>query len=114
MLLEIAVIAALPAALPLPGRLMGIFHSMLERAALLINHTRQDNLFRCSLTPQLVGYDHTRSAACGAQQLAKKVDRRPAIPFGLHENIEHTPVLVDRAPEVVRQAVDLQKHSVQM
>jgi hypothetical protein len=36
------------------------------------------------------------------------------IPLRLDENVEDNAILIDRAPEIVRDAVDLQEHLVEM
>ena len=53
-------------------------------------------------------------ASCSPQQLAKETDCRESIPLRLHEDVEDNAVLIDRSPEVMSDAVDLEEDLVQM
>ena len=67
-----------------------------------------------SIAAQLVGNDHARSAPCAPQQLVTEPDGSKAIPFGLDQDVENNPVLIDSSPEIVSDAVDLEEHFIQM
>lgn len=69
--------------------------------------------FCSGIAAQLVRNDHAR-LPCAPQQLAEETDGRKAIPFGLNQDVENNPVLIDSSPEIVSDTVDLQEDFVQM
>src|SRR5829696_9270646 len=63
---------------------------------------------------QLVRDHHTRHAGLPLQQLAEQALGGPLVAPALDQNVEHDPILVDRAPEPVLLAGDHQAHVVEM
>jgi len=47
-----------------------------------------------------------RRSALSFQQLAEESDRGSPVPSGLDEDVNHVPVLVDRAPQVLLPALN--------
>ena len=54
---------------------------------------------------QLVGDQAARDGALCFQELAEESDRSSSIPSGLHEDVDHIPILVNRPPQVLRPAL---------
>lgn len=69
--------------------------------------------FRLAVTAQLVGDQHPRQAPL-LDQLAQEPLRSCGVTPGLHQNIEHIAVAVDRPPEPVRLAANPDHHLVEM
>src|SRR3984885_5113925 len=74
--------------------------------------TRQDLTLRSSVAPQLVRYDHARHILQTYQQLSEEPLGRFATAPALHEDIEHIPILIHRAPEIVQLAANADEHLV--
>jgi hypothetical protein len=62
---------------------------------------------------QLVRDDYAWLSSCSPQQLAEEPHGCKPIPLRLDEDVEDNTVLIDGAPEIMRDAVDLQEHLVQ-
>ena len=69
---------------------------------------------RRSITAQLVSNNDTRLASGCPQQPAKEPDGGKPISLRLHKNVQDDAVLINRSPEVMRDAVDLKENLVQM
>jgi hypothetical protein len=95
------------AALPLPGRLMGVFRSIVQITTLAVKDARQNHLLRGSITAKFIGDDHARFPLGRTQQLPKDQDGSSSIQSRPHENVNHRPVLIHRAPQVMLHAIDL-------
>ena len=54
---------------------------------------------------QLVGDQAARDGALCFQELAEESDRSSSVPSGLHEDVDHIPILVNRPPQVLRPAL---------
>ena len=67
-----------------------------------------------SITAQLVSNNDARLASGCPQQPAKEPDGGKPISPRLHENVQDKAVLINRSPEVMRDAVDLEEDLVQM
>ncbi len=98
---------ALHPAFSLPGRLMGVLCSIVEVSALPMSDSRQEYSLGCTVTTELVGYDHARVALGGSQQFAKEAHSSEAVALRLHQNVNHGTVLIDGTPEIMLHAVDL-------
>ena len=81
---------------------------------LSMSNARHYHPFRGAVAAQFVGYDHTWFSSCGPQQLAKEPDGGKPVPLWLHKNVQDDPVPIDGSPEVVSDAIYLQKDFVQM
>ncbi len=79
-----------------------------------MSNARHDHSFRRTVATELICNNDARFAPRYRQQLAKKADSRKPIPLRLHENIEDNAVLINRSPEVMSDAVDLEEHLIQM
>src|SRR3954464_11070434 len=67
-----------------------------------------------SVAAELVSDNDARFASCHLEQLAKESDRGKPIPLRLDKDVEDNAVLIDRPPEVVSDAVDLEKDFIQI
>jgi hypothetical protein len=79
---------------------------IVEITALAILDAWQDLAFRSRIAAQLVGDDYPQHVLQTTQQLAEEALGRAGIASALHEDVEHTPFLIDRAPEVMQLAPD--------
>ena len=70
--------------------------------------------FCCPVAAELISNNDARLASCAPQQLAKEPDRGKPVPPRLHKDIQDDTILIDRSPEVVSDAVDLEEDLVQM
>jgi len=61
---------------------------------------------------RVVRDDHTWHVREALQQRAQGLHGRRLVAAGLHQDIAHVPILVDRAPQVVLHAVDADEHLV--
>jgi hypothetical protein len=97
-----------------PCRLMGVLTSIVQIATLPVFYLGQDPPLGCGVAPQLVRNDDARSTSRGAQKLAKEAQCRPAVALRLDQNVDGDAVLVYSPPEVVLNAVHLEKDLIQM
>ena len=81
-----------------PCRLMGVFASIVQIAALTVFYLGQDPPLGCGVASQLVRNDDARSASYGVQKPAKEAQRRQGVPLRLDENVDGDAVLVHSAP----------------
>src|SRR6476620_9003590 len=79
-----------------------------------VSNAGHHNPLRCSITPQLVRDDDARLVTNCPSQSATEAHGSKAIPLWLHEHVEDHAILIDGAPEIMRDAVDLEEHLVQM
>ena len=84
--------------LTLPCRLMRVLGPVVQVPVLSVSDGRHDHSFRRSIASQLIGDHHARPPATATQQLTEKADGGVSITFGLDQNVDHGPVLVDRSP----------------
>ena len=66
-----------------------------------------------SVASQLVGHETKRFLLLTLQELSKESLCRTPVSTGLHENIDHVTVLIDRPPEVLALTVDRDKYFIQ-
>ena len=100
--------------LPFSGRLVRVLSAVVEVPMLSMSNTRHHNPFRRPVAAQLVSNNDARFAPRYPQQLAEESDGSKPIPLLLHKDIEDNAVLIDSSPEVVSDAVDLEKDFIQM
>jgi hypothetical protein len=81
---------------------------------LAVLHTRENLPLRGAVAFQLVGDDHPGRILAPFQQLAEELLGRFLVPTAMHQNIQHSTVLIDRPPEIVPFAVNREKHLIQM
>jgi hypothetical protein len=72
-----------------------------------------EQLLGSPIAAKLVGNDHSGMPPAGAQQLAKEAHSGKTVALRLYQNVNDGAVLVDRTPEIVLRAIDLQEHFVQ-
>jgi hypothetical protein len=77
-------------------------------------YARQDFAFRCAITLQLIGDNHTWDVLEPYAELPKKSFRRLCVPSALDQDIQHVAILVYGSPEIMRFPVTLQVHLIQM
>jgi hypothetical protein len=100
--------------LPLTRGLMRVLRAIIEVPVLSMSDVWQDDALRGPIAAQLVRHNDAWPAPTGAQKLAKESHGRKPITLGLDENIDYNAVLIDCSPEVMRDAVDLEKYFVQV
>jgi hypothetical protein len=100
--------------LPFAGRLMRVLCPVIQVSMLPVRHARHHYSFRCSVTAQFVRNNDPRFARSYTQKLAKESHRGKAIPLRLNQNIEDNAVLINSAPEVVSDAIDLEEDFIEM
>ena len=81
--------------------------------ALPMSHLRQNDILGSPIAAKLVGNDHSGMPSAGPQQLAKEAHSGKTVALRLDQNVNDGAVLVNRTPEIVLRAVDLQEHFVQ-
>jgi len=77
-----------------------------------MSYSRQDYFLRSSIASQLIGDDDSGPAAARLQELAKEPESGKTVTLGLDQNVDDSPMLIDRTPEIVLDSVDLQEHFV--
>ena len=87
---------------------------IIEITALAMLDAGRDLALRSRIAAQLVDNNHPRHVLQTAQQLAEEALGCPGIASALHEDVEHTPILIDRAPEVMQLAPDAEKDLIYM
>jgi hypothetical protein len=100
--------------LALPRRLMGTFRSIVSTLVLAVLHTQHDFPLCGSITSQLVRNDHPWDVLEPFEQFSKKLLGCIFVASALHEDIQDVAVLINRSPEGVRFAIDLQVHLTQV
>jgi hypothetical protein len=104
----------LQASLPLAGRLVGIFRAVIEVHVLAVLHARQNLLLGCAIALQLVGNDHSRHVPAPFEELAEELLGRMLVPPALHQDIEHSPVLIHGLPEIMALPIDREKDFIEI
>src|SRR5215211_3987441 len=93
---------------------MGILRSIVQAFVLAMFHTREYFLFCCCIAAELIGDQHTRDVLTALQQLAKELLGGLFVPPALNQDIEHSPVLINCPPQIVRFAVNCKKHLIEV
>ena len=93
---------------------MRVLGAVVQIPMLPVSNTRHHDSFRGPIATQLIGNDHARTPPGCAQQLTEEPHRRESVTLWLDENINDYTGLINRPPEVVRNAVDLEEDLVQM
>jgi hypothetical protein len=81
---------------------------------LSVLHTWQHLLFCRAIAGQLIGDQHLRDVLTALEQLAKELLGSLFVASALEEDIEHIPMLINCAPQIVQFAVDFKKHLVEV
>jgi hypothetical protein len=89
---------------------MGVLGTIVEPTAGPVPHVGQDLAPGDAVAAQPVGDDALRLLLQSGQQALEEALGRGRPP--LHQDVEHDPVLVYRAPEVVQHTVDPQVHLI--
>ena len=97
---------------PLAGRLVGIFRAVVEVSMLSVFHARQDLPLGGLVALELVCDDHPRDVRQALEQLAEAFLGRVLVASTLHEDVEDIAVLIDRSPQVLGLAIDLEENFV--
>ena len=103
-----------PLHLPLstPGRPVCVFSTIIEIAACAVFDLRQKGATRDAITAQAVGDDTLRLIPETVQQAFEEPLGGSTIAPLPHRDVQHDPVLVDSAPEVVNDAVDADENLI--
>ncbi len=100
-------------ALPLACRLVGILRAVVPPFVLPVLDARQDLPLGCPIAGELIRDDDARYVREILEQQAEELLGGGLIQSALDQDVEHIPVLVDGAPEIVLIAVDRNEHLVQ-
>ena len=92
-------------ALAVAGRLMRYFDSIVRIRGCAVHDRRDQSTAGGLIARQLVGDQAARDGALCFQELVEESDRSSPIPSGLHEDVDHIPILVNRPPQVLRSAL---------
>ena len=92
-------------ALAVAGRLMRHFDAIVRIRGCAVQDRRDQGTAGGLIARQLVGDQAARDGALCVQELAEESDRSSPIPSGLHEDVDHIPILVNRPPQVLRPAL---------
>src|SRR3954469_13252552 len=104
---------ALHLAFSAPGWSMGVLRPVVQVPAGSVPHIGQEIAVRYAVAAQAIGYDLARPVLQAGQQALEEAFGRRRIPPILDQDVEHHPVLVHSAPEIVQDAVDLQVHLIE-
>src|SRR5438270_4723144 len=85
---------------------MRILSTIIQIAARSVPDIGQDLTMRGTVTAQPVGNEAARLVLQPVQKSLEKPLRRRCIPSALHQDIQHDPVLVHCAPQIMQHAVD--------
>jgi len=88
------------ASLPLERRLMGVLGAVVESFVPPMFHVREDLAQGGRVARERVRDHHARHLRESLEQLAQELHGRLLITPGLHQDVEHMPVLIDGPPEV--------------
>src|SRR5262245_2102370 len=94
--------------------LMRILGPIVQTFVLAVLYTGQQLLFGCCIAAQLIGDQHAWDVLTSFQQLAKEFLGRSFVAAALEKDIEHIPMLINRAPEVVVLAIDGEEYFVKL
>jgi len=100
--------------LALPSRLMGNFGSIVGVLVRGVDHGRHHGPTSRCIAPQLVRDQTSRYRPLAFQQLPEEARGGAPIAPGLHEDVDHVAVFVDRPPEILLLPLDIDKQFVQV
>jgi hypothetical protein len=98
----------------LPGRLVTVLHPVVQILRLPVLDAGHGLAVGRAVGAEPVGDDHPRDRTGVFQQAAEESAGRGGVAPVLYEDVEHRPVLVDSAPQVLLLTVDLDEDLVQM
>src|SRR5271166_5869542 len=99
---------------PDSGRLMGVLSPVIEVFRAAMGHRRNQLAVSDPVAGQLVGDNNPRHIPQALEQLAEKSLGCFGVSPRLDQDVEHVAVLVDRAPQVMRDAVDLDENLIEV
>jgi hypothetical protein len=91
-----------------------MLRTVVERAVLMMFHTWEHVPLRRTIAFELIRDDDPRDVRQPFQQLAKELLRGVLVSPPLHQDVQHMPLLIDRAPEILAYPIDRQKDLVEM
>jgi hypothetical protein len=96
---------------PLPRRLMGALRPIVQIAVLAMVDARQDLPFRRAVAFQLISDDAPRHIPASFEELSKEPLLSCFVSAALYQDVEHVPLLIHRAPEIVALPLIVRKTS---
>ncbi len=99
---------------PLSSRLVRILRAIVQPFMLSVLDAPQALPLRSTVACQLVRDEHTRHVLTTFEEFAEKLLGCSLIPPALDQDIQHSSMLIDGAPQVGGFALDGQEHFVQM
>ena len=105
-----------PLHLPLSSsrRPMRVLCPIVQISALSVLDARKQLTPSDTITPQLVGHDHSWDVLQTLQKPPEEALRGVAIAPSLNQDVEHNTILIDRAPKVLLHALDPDEDFVQV
>src|SRR5713101_2637027 len=100
--------------LPLAGRLVRDFDSVVLVLFGAVYHRRHDRAVGNRVAAKLVGDQTPRHTALPFQQFPEEALGCTPIAPGLDENVDDVPVLIDRPPEILLPTLDMHEEFVQV
>ena len=94
--------------------LVRVLRPIVEALVLAVLHAGQYILFSCCIAAELIGDQHARDILTPFQQLAEELLGGSFVPPALDQDIEHIPMLINRAPKIVVFRIDGEEHLVEM
>jgi hypothetical protein len=105
---------SLHAPLPLAGRLVGVFCPIVEVAVLPMFYARQDLPLGSPVAFQPIGDDDPWNVPASFEELAEELLGGTLVPPALHQDIEHSPILIHSPPEIMALPIDREEDFIQM
>jgi hypothetical protein len=93
---------------------MGVFGSVNQVSVLPVLDAGQECTFGGTIARQLIRDDHARNVQKAFEQLPKELLGRCFPAPSLREHIEHIPLLVHRAPQIIACSMNREEHFVEM
>ena len=100
--------------LALSSRLMRAFRSIVLVSRRAVHHRGHDRALGRGVAAELVRDQTARGAALSFQQFSEETFGRPLIAPGLHEDVDHVAVLVDRSPAILLTPLDVHEQFAQV
>ena len=99
---------------PLARRLVGVFSPIVEVTVLPVFDARQDLPLGSPVAFQPIGDDDPWEVPASFEELAEELLGSILVPQALHQDIEHSPVLIHGPPEIMALPIDREEDFIQM
>jgi hypothetical protein len=99
---------------PLARRLVGVLRPIVQVAVLPVFDAREDLPLGSPVAFQPIGDDDAWNVPTSFEEPAEEGLRSVLVPPALHQDIEHSPVLIHGPPEIVPLPIDGEEHLIQV